>query len=158
MLARLKITTRINVILFLAVLGTLIVTSIGYSMLRAQMMDERQSQLRNLLDLAVQSPEPNMMAAGGPSTEAGRKAFFSVLQSSHFGDAREANYIFAYDYNGVVTCHERPLKNSARTASNSPTRTAKSYPGSSSMPQRGPQGRVIFSILYEKGVGGLDNP
>ena len=77
MLARFKITTRINVTLFLAVLGALIAVSIGYSMLRAQMMDERQSQLRNLLDMAVSIARENMMAAGGPKTEAGRKAFFS---------------------------------------------------------------------------------
>ena len=93
MLARLKITTRINVTLFLAVLGTLIVVSIGYSMLRAQMMDERQSQLRNLLDMAVSVARESMMAAGGPKTEAGRKAFFSALQSSRFGDEKQASQL-----------------------------------------------------------------
>src|SRR5664279_212428 len=103
MVARLKITTRINVTLLFAVLGILLVGSIGYSMLRNQMMDERQVQLRNLLDMAVAVARDNMMAAGGPKTEAGRKAFFSVLQSSRFGDEKQVNYIFAYDYNGVVT-------------------------------------------------------
>lgn len=44
MLARLRITTRINLTLLLGVIGTLIVVSIGYSIMRVQMMDERQSQ------------------------------------------------------------------------------------------------------------------
>ena len=41
MLARLRITTRINLTLLLGVIGTLIVVSIGYSIMRVQMMDER---------------------------------------------------------------------------------------------------------------------
>ena len=102
MLARLRITTCINLTLLLGLIGTLIVVSIGYSIMRVQMMDERQSQLRNLGDMAVTIARDTMMAAGGPSTEAGRKAFFSALQSSHFGTEKQANYIFAYDYNGVV--------------------------------------------------------
>ena len=43
-----------------------------------------------------------MTAAGGPESDAGKKAFFSVLRSTRFGDEK-ANYIFAYDYHGVVT-------------------------------------------------------
>ncbi len=72
MLARLKITTRINMCLLVAALGTLIVVSVGYSMLRAQMLEERQTQLRNLIDLAVAVARSDMRAAGGPETEAGR--------------------------------------------------------------------------------------
>ncbi len=102
MLARLKITTRINVTLLLALLAALAVLSIGYSALRAQMMDERQTQLQNLLDMAVAVARERMMDAGGPKTETGRKAFFASLQSSRFGDEKERNYVFAYDYNGVA--------------------------------------------------------
>ena len=94
MLARFKITTRINVTLFLAVLGALLVVSVSYSIMRAQMMDERRGQLRNLLDLTLSVARAEMEAAGGATSEGGKKAFLSVLRSTRFGDARKANYIF----------------------------------------------------------------
>ena len=94
MLARLKITTRINLTLLLAVLGIVMVAVIGFSIMRAQMMDERRGQLRNLLDLTLSIARADMMAAGGPTSEAGKKAFFSVLRSTRFGDEKQANYIF----------------------------------------------------------------
>ena len=93
MLARLRITTRINLTLLLGVIGTLIVVSIGYSIMRVQMMDERQSQLRNLVDMAVTIARDTIMAAGDHLTEAGRKPFFSVLQSSHFGNQKQASQL-----------------------------------------------------------------
>ena len=157
MLARLKITTRINFILFLAVLGSLIVVSIGYSILRAQMMEERQSQLRNLLDLAVTIARDNMTAAGGPKTEAGRKAFFSVLQSSRFGDAKQANYIFAYDYNGVVTClndRSKIGKNRFELADATGYKFVQGFISTA----KGPTGAGFVQYLYEKGVGGPITP
>jgi len=100
MLARLKIATRINFTLFLAVLGTLLVVFLSCSVMRAQIMDERRGQLRNLLDLTLSVARSQMAAAGGATSEAGTKAFFSVLRSTRFGDEREANYIFSYDYDG----------------------------------------------------------
>ena len=51
-----------------------------------------------------------MKAAGGAATDAGRKAFLSVLGSTRFGEEREKNYIFAYDYNGVTLSHVDPEK------------------------------------------------
>jgi len=157
MLARLKITTRINVTLFLAVLGPLIVVSIGYSMLRAQMMDERQSQLRNLLDMAVSVARESMMAAGGLKTEAGRKAFFSALQSSRFGDEKQANYIFAYDYNGVVTClndRSKIGKNRFEIADAAGYKFVQGFINAA----KGPTGAGFVEYLYEKGVGGPITP
>jgi methyl-accepting chemotaxis protein len=110
MLARFKITTRINVTLFLAVLGILLVASVSYSIMRTQMMDERRGQLRNLLDLTLSVARAEMVAAGGPTSDAGKKAFLSVLRSTRFGDAREANYIFAYDYDGNTVSHIDPKR------------------------------------------------
>ena len=154
MLARLKITTRINITLFLAVLGALIVVSIGYSTLRAQMMDERQSQLRNLLDMAVSVARESMMAAGGPKTEAGRKAFFSVLQSSRFG---EANYIFAYDYNGVVTCLNDRSK-IGQDRFELADATGFKFIQAFLKAAKGPTGAAYVQYMYEKGVGGPITP
>jgi signal transduction histidine kinase len=110
MLTRLRITTRINLTLMLAALGIVMVGAIGFSIMRAQMVDERQGQLRNLIDLTLSLARAQMKAAGGPESEAGQKAFFSVLRSTRFGDEKQANYIFAYDYDGVATSLNDPSK------------------------------------------------
>ncbi len=157
MFARLKITTRINLTLLLALLGTLIVMSIGYSIMRAQMMDERQNQLRNLLDMAVSIARDNMMAAGGPTTELGRKIFFSSLQQAHFGEAKKANYVFAYDYNGVVTA----LNDRSKIGQNRyelADATGRKFIQDFIKTATGPDGTGFVQYLYEKGVGGPITP
>ena len=157
MLARLRITTCINLTLLLGVIGTLIVVSIGYSIVRVQMMDERQSQLRNLVDMAVTIARDTMMAAGGPSTEAGRKAFFSALQSSHFGNEKQANYIFAYDYNGVVTV----LNDRSKIGQNRfelIDANGKKFIQALINTAKGPTGNGLVPYMYEKGVGGPITP
>jgi methyl-accepting chemotaxis protein len=157
MLARLRIITRINLTLFFGAIGILIVLSIGYSILQAQMMEERQSQLRNLLDMAVAVARDRMTAAGGSATEDGRKAFFSVIQSSRFGDEKQANYIFAYDYNGVVTS----LNDRSKIGQN---RFELADPSGFKFIQafikvvRGPAGAGFVPYSYEKGVGGPVTP
>jgi methyl-accepting chemotaxis protein len=157
MLARLKITTRINISLLLAVLGTLIVVSAGYSMLRAQMMEERQTQLRNLMDLAVEVARSNMMAAGGPTSEAGRTAFFSALQSSHFGNEKQPNYVFAYDYNGVVLVLNDRSKiglNRLEAVDAAGYKWVRGFINAA----KDPSGGGFVHYMYEKGVGGPITP
>ena len=110
MFARLKITTRIHLLLVLAAFGFLASSGIGLWSLRSQMLEDREIQLRNLLDLTLSVARGDMMAAGGASSQAGRKAFLSVLQSTRFGDEKEANYIFAFDNNGVALSHVDPEK------------------------------------------------
>ena len=157
MLTNLKITTRINLTLLLGLIGTLIVMSIGYSILRAQMMEERQTQLRNLLDMAVSIAHDRMITAGGPSTDDGRKAFFSSLQSSHFGGEKQANYVFAYDYNGVLTV----LNDRSKIGQN---RFELADPSGFKFIQafikvvKGPAGAGFIPYSYEKGVGGPVTP
>ncbi len=51
-----------------------------------------------------------MASAGGASSEAGRNAFFAALRATRFGDAKEQNYIFAYDYDGNTLSHIDPKK------------------------------------------------
>ncbi len=157
MLTNLKITTRINLTLLLGLIGALIVMSIGYSILRAQMMEERQTQLRNLLDMAVSIARDRMIAAGGPSTDDGRKAFFSSLQSSHFGGEKQANYVFAYDYNGVLTV----LNDRSKIGQN---RFELADPSGFKFIQafikvaKGSAGAGFVPYSYEKGVGGPITP
>ena len=153
MLARLKITTRINLTLLLAVLGIVMVAVIGFSIMRAQMMDERRGQLRNLLDLTLSIARADMMAAGGPTSEAGKKAFFSVLRSTRFGDEKQANYIFAFDYDGVATAMNDPSKlgnNLTGIADANGVKFVKEFINIA----RGPSGTGFIEYLYQKGVGG----
>jgi methyl-accepting chemotaxis protein len=110
MFARLRITTRIHLLLILAALGFLASSGIGLWSLRSQMLEDRQSQLRNLLDLSLSIARADMTAGGGGASEAGRKAFFAALQSTRFGDPKEQNYIFAYDYDGNTLSHIDPKK------------------------------------------------
>jgi methyl-accepting chemotaxis protein len=105
MLSRLRITTRIYLLLVLAAFGFLASSGVGLWSLRSQVMEDREKQLRNLMDLTLSVARADMMRAGGPATEAGRRAFVSVLQSTRYGDAKEQNYLFAYDYNGVTISH-----------------------------------------------------
>jgi signal transduction histidine kinase len=85
MFARLKITMHIRLLLVLAALGLLALSGIGLWSLRSQMLQDRQAQLRNLIDLTLSVARAAMMKAGGPASEAGRKTFFEVLQSARFG-------------------------------------------------------------------------
>ena len=74
------------------------------------MLEDRQEQLRNLMDLTLSVARAAMMKAGGPACEAGRKTFFEVFQSARFGKEEERNYFFAYDYDGVTRSHIDPQK------------------------------------------------
>ena len=110
MLARLKIATRINLIPPLVALAVLASLAITLWSLRSQMIEDRQAQLKNLLNLALSVARADMKAAGGAPAGAGRNAFLSVLASARFGDEREKNYIFAYDYDGTTLSHGDPKK------------------------------------------------
>ncbi len=157
MLARMKITTRINIALLLAVIGAGLAMCVAFSVLRAQMLDERRTELRNLLDMAVAVAREAMNAAGGPKTDAGRKAFFASLQSSHFGDEKQANYIFAYDYNGIVTCLNDRSKigtNRIELANSTGYKFIQVFINVA----KSPSGAGFVQYLYEKGVGGPITP
>ena len=102
--------------------------------------------------MAVTVARDTMMAAGGPSTETGRKAFFSALQSSHFGNEKQANYIFAYDYNGVVTVFERSLKNRQEPFSNFTDANGKKFIQAIINTAKGPAGDGFVPYMYERGL------
>ncbi len=69
MFARLKITTRIQLLLVLAALGFFASSGIGLLSLRSQMLDDRRTQLRNLVDLALSVARKSMENAGGAASE-----------------------------------------------------------------------------------------
>ncbi len=157
MFTRLRITTRINLTLMSAALGIVLVGAIGFSVMRAQMVDERQAQLRNLLDLTLSLARAQMKAAGGPESEAGQKAFFSILRSTRFGDEKQASYIFAYDYNGVVTSLNDQSKigqNRIELIDANGVKIIKEFIKTA----KSPAGTGFVNYEYEKGVGGPITP
>ena len=153
MFARLKITTRIHLLLVLAAFGFLASSGIGLWSLRSQMLEDRQAQLRNLLDLTLSIARTDMMKAGGPASESGRKAFLSVLQSTRFGEEKEANYIFAFDYNGVALSHIDPARIGRNLIELTDANGVKIIQKLIQI-ARSPSGTGFAGYLFPKGAGG----
>ncbi len=153
---RTKIMMRIRLLLALGTLSILALSGIGLWSLRSQMLECRQAELRKLLDLTLSVARAQMTAAGGPESEAGKKAFFSVLRTSGFGD-ENVNYIFSYDYNGVVTSlNDRSKIGQSRielTDANG-IKIIKEF----IKVAKGPSGTGFVEYMYEKGVGGPITP
>ena len=154
MFARLKITTRIHLLLVLAAFGFLASSGIGLWSLRSQMLEDREKQLRNLLDLTLSVARGDMLAAGGPSSQAGRKAFLSVLQSTRFG---EANSIFAFDYNGVTLSHIDPEKIGRNLIELTDANGVKLVQNLIQI-AKSPAGTGFTAYLFPKGMGGPATP
>ena len=157
MLSRLRITVRIYFILILAAFGMLISSGIGLWTVRSQILDDRRLELRNLLDMALSIARASMMAAGGPTSEGGQKAFFSILLSAHFGDEKQASYIFAYDYNGVTTVLNDPTRIGENRIELTDPHGVKFIRELIKI-ARGPSGTGFLNYEYEKGVGGPVTP
>ncbi len=153
---RLKISMRIRLLLVLGTLSLFSLSGIGLWSLRSQMLEDRQAELRKLLDSNLSIARAQMTAAGGPESEAGKKAFFSVLRTSRFGDEK-ANYFFAYDYNGVVTSLNDQSKigeNRIELADVNGFKFIKEIIRTA----KGPSGTGFVEYMYEKGVGGPLTP
>ena len=110
MLSPLRITVRIYFILSLAAVGMLISSGIGLWTVRSQVLEDQRLELRNLLNLALSIARASMIAAGGPTSETGQKAFVSTLLSAHIVNEKQGPYIFAYDYSGVAIVSNDPTK------------------------------------------------
>ncbi len=157
MFAHLKIATRVNLILALAAFGIFISSVIGLGSLRSQMLEDRRVKLRNLLDLTLSIARTDMNNAGGAASEAGRKAFFSVLRSTRFGGQSEENYVFAYGYDGITLSHIDPNKIGQN-------RFNAVYPNGVKVVQefikiaKSKAGTGFVEYPFEKGVGGRITP
>jgi signal transduction histidine kinase len=157
MLSRLKIAWRIDLILILAAVGMLICASIALFASHAQMLEDRRVQLRHLLDMALSIARADMRAAGGPNTEAGQKAFFSALISAQFGEAAEANYLFAFDYDGVTKILNKPALIGTNRMNIVDPNGVKMVPEFIKI-AKSPAGSGFIEYAYEKGVGGPTMP
>ena len=157
MFSGLRIRARIYVVLILAAFGMLVFAGIGLRAVRSQMLEERRSELRHLLNMALSIARASMMAAGGPASEAGQKAFFSALLSAHFGDEKQSDYVFAYDYNGVTTVLNDLTKigqNRIELTDPNGVRIIREFLKTAGEPS----GTGFVSYEYEKGIGGPITP
>jgi signal transduction histidine kinase len=108
-LSSFKIASRVNLLIGLAALGMALCSCIGLWTLREQMLEDRRIELRDLSDFVLAFARERMDATGGPATEAGRAAFLSALRVARFGNGK-ADYVFAFDYDGVAISHPDPTK------------------------------------------------
>ena len=154
---RLNITMGIRLLLALGILSLFSLSGIGVWSLRSQMLEDRQAELRKLLDLTLSVARAAMIKAGGAESEAGRKAFFEVLQSARFGEDKEQNYIFAYDYDGFAKAHADPRRlgrNRINVVYANGIKVIKEFIDIA----RGPAGSGFIEYPVEKGVGGPFKP
>src|SRR5579864_7323429 len=102
MLARRTIKVRIYLVFALTVAAVCVSLSLGLWALRSQMLADRKAQLGSRLELALSVASGEMNAAGGPTSELGRKAFFRVLQNARLSGAGEESYIFAHSHDAIA--------------------------------------------------------
>ena len=157
MLARLKITMGIRLLLVLGVLSLLALSGGGLWTLRSQMLEERQAELRKIMDSTLSAARAATMKAGGPANEAGRKTFFEVLQTVRFGKEEEQNYIWAYDYDGVARAHidsEKLGQNRLNVVYSNGVKQVQEYIRIA----KSPEGAGFVKYPMEKGPGGPLTP
>jgi methyl-accepting chemotaxis protein len=153
MFARMKIATRINVTVVLAAAGILAAMLIGLWALRAQMLEDRRTQLRNILDATLSVAATAAQAAGGIETEPGRKAFTKAIDAVRFGTAAEVNFVFAYDNSGVTLSHLNPSyvgQNRLDAVYANGERMVRKFQEAA----QGPSGTGFFIYPSPKGPGG----
>jgi signal transduction histidine kinase len=122
-LSRLNIGQRIDLLLVLAFVGMAVCSALGLWALREQMIEDRRVQLHNVMNLVLDHARADMNENGGPQSATGRAAFLATIKSTKYGD-NEANYFFAFDYDGVALSHPDPKR----------------------------EGKVQFGKLYHKGA------
>ena len=157
MFARMRIATRINVTVVLAAAGILAAMAISLWVLRAQMLEDRRTQLRNILDATLSVATAAAAAAGGFESQAGRAAFSEALNSTRFGSKAEVNFVFAYDRNGVALSHLNPryvgMNRLDEVYSNGEKMVRKFKEAA-----EGPSGTGFFEYPSPKGAGGAVVP
>ncbi len=153
MFARMRIATRINLTVVLAAAGIIAAMAISLWVLRAQMLEDRRTQLRNILDATLSVATAAAAAAGGFENQAGRAAFSEALNSTRFGSKAEVNFVFAYDRNGVTLSHLNPRYVGVN-------RLDEVYSNGEKMVRKfkeaaeGPSGAGFFEYPSPKGAGG----
>jgi signal transduction histidine kinase len=152
----LKIAVRIRLLIVLAALGMAVCAAIGLWALKEQMLEDRRVQLSNLLDVVLNDARGDMATAGGPGTEAGRKAFLEMIRSVKFGD-RSVNYFFVYDYSGVALIHQDPSKEGISRITAGDSNIAKVVRKFIEI-AKSPAGSGYIEYSTNKGIGGALTP
>jgi methyl-accepting chemotaxis protein len=126
MAARLKILTRINMIVALALFAYGVTALVSFWFLHWQMVQDKQSELRNWTNLVLSVARAQMATAGGPASKVGREAYLGVIRSARFQDQDSVTTALAYDLNGVALGHGAPSQSGKNAPEAGPENLKKS--------------------------------
>jgi methyl-accepting chemotaxis protein len=157
MFARMTIAARINMTVLLAAAGILAAMAISLWSLRGQMLEDRHTQLRYILDSTLSGAKAAGQAAGGLEAPAGRAAFNAVLGAARFGSESEMNFLFAYDYSGVTLAHLNP-KYVGQNRLDTPYENGVPMVRKFLEAAQSPSGTAFFEYPSPKGPGGPNTP
>ena len=107
MLTKLKISSRLLLMVVLSVLGIASVASVGLSALKSSLLEDRKDKLQQLVLLAKQALELDYQAsrAAGLSDAQALERSKQLLQSLRFG---KDDYFYALDMDSVLVAHPNP--------------------------------------------------
>lgn len=107
MLGNLRISSKLMVMVVLAVLGITTVALVELMVLRSNLLEDRKSKLQDVVELARQALERDYgeaKAAGLPDAKLIERSR-ALLKSLRFG---QDDYLYALDMDGVVQVHPSP--------------------------------------------------
>lgn len=105
--ASLKISTKLLMMVLLAVAGVAVIAAVGLSALRQNLLEDREAKLRDVVMLAKQNIDldyQNSKAAGLTDAQAFERGK-AVLKTLRFGND---DYFYAFNSEGLVQSHPNP--------------------------------------------------
>ncbi|MCC8938092.1 methyl-accepting chemotaxis protein [Bradyrhizobium sp. Arg68] len=118
MFGNLRISSKLMIMVGVAVLGIVAVAGVGLTTLRASLLEDRKAKLQDLVTLARQAVDLNYQAskaAGLSDTDAFERGR-ALLRTLRFG---QGDYFYAFNAQGLVQSHPNP-KVEGQTLYNSP--------------------------------------
>ncbi len=111
MLDRLKLSTKIAVLVAASLLGLLLEAAYSANSIRSEMLETRKLQIRSVTEAVFNtlSDLDEQAKAGKISEEQARKAGVDALRTARYGgDDGKTEYFYAYTMKGVNVYHIRP--------------------------------------------------
>ena len=105
--ASLKVSTRILILIGLALLGLLVMAVVSLANLRSNLLEDRKEKVHNLVEVSVSvlKHHHELVTKGAMSLEEGKRAAHDTLKAMRYGNN---DYIFALDQKGIYFLH--PVK------------------------------------------------
>jgi methyl-accepting chemotaxis protein len=104
MLGKIRISSKLSIMVALSVLGIAAVAFVGLSTLKDNLLEDRKDKLQQLVLIARQAVEFDYLSSrkAGLSDEQAKERGRLLLQSLHFG---KDDYFYALDANAVLVAH-----------------------------------------------------